>query len=103
MINLNAFNNTLLTQFAEAALFDKTGGGVLSVNGIFDRIVTAGMIGYIGHNDASFTLTVRESDIEDYKIEDYKSVTVRGYQYQVLEIDIDQVSGLAILKLRRYQ
>ncbi len=103
MIDLVTFNNTVLHSFGEVALFDKTGGGVLEVNGIFDRIVDTNTIGYIPHSDASFTLTVRETDIEDYKIEEYKSVTVRGYKYQILEIDIDQVRGLAVIKLRRFR
>ncbi len=103
MIDLATFNNTILNEFAEVALFDKTGGGVLSINGIFDRIIIPNNIGYVAHSDASFTLTVRESDIEEYKIEEYKAVTVRGYKYQILEIAIDQISGLAVIKLRRFR
>ena len=88
MINSATLNNALLNTFSEPALFDTTGGEVLQVNGIFDRIITPNTIGLINHGDASFTLTVREADIDAYNIEDCNSVTVLGYKYQILAIDI---------------
>lgn len=103
MIDLTAFNNTLLNTFSEAALIAKTGGGALSISGIFERIITPNTLGIITMNEASYTLTVRKLDIDAHKIERYKSVEVRGVKYQILEINSDPVSGLAIIKLRRFR
>jgi hypothetical protein len=102
MINFGALNTALLASFAEPVLINKT-SGMLTVQAIFDRIMQTNSIGGVSFNDATFSLTVKETDIADNKIEQFNSITVRGNKFQVLEINNEEIGGLAIIKIRRFK
>jgi hypothetical protein len=43
-----------------------------------------------------------QDDIANHWIQQFDSITVRGYQYKVLEIINDPVSDLAVIKVKRF-
>ncbi len=102
MINIDNFNSSIFAVMGETALIAKSGGGVLSVVGIFEQVLNTNVIGYVSHADSSFTLTVRWGDISSYKKSDYKSITIRDDKYQIIEVERDLINNLAIMKLRRF-
>ena len=102
MINIDNFNSSIFAVMGERAFISKTGGGVLTVVGILEPVSIANAVGYLTINNVSYTLTVLWSDIANYKSSDYKSITVRDEQYQILEVIKDTLNNLGILKLRRF-
>lgn len=101
MINFDILNTAIFNSFAETVLINKTGGD-LPLQAIFEKIVQNNALGGHIFTDATFTLTISAADIADLSIEQFDSVTVHGYQYQVLEITNDPVSDLAIIKIKRF-
>jgi hypothetical protein len=101
MINSAALNSVLIATFADTVILNKSGGNV-PVQAIFDRVVENNAIGGHAFSAATYTLTMTQDDIANHWIQQFDSITVRGYQYKVLEIINDPVSDLAVIKVKRF-
>jgi hypothetical protein len=100
MIDWSILNAACLSTFAETVLFKLMGGDV-PLQAVFDIERPKDDIGAAPFSNDYYTLELLQSDINANGIALRDTVTVRGVDYQILEI-ADDTAGMAMLKIRRY-
>jgi hypothetical protein len=100
-MNTAPLNASLIKTFGEAILVNKT-GGISSINAIVERMAQNNALGGVVFNDVSLVLTLANADLASCPLEQINYISVRGTEYQAVEIIPDTIGGLATIKIRKF-
>lgn len=100
MIDFIDVNAAVLSDFAEPVLFALPVGSVF-LPAIYDTEQDIDRVADLPVNGDVKTLSMLQSDVDAHSIQIRETVTVRGINYQILDIAHD-AAGFSTLQIRRY-